>query len=258
MAGRGHDRESLTRVLEDAGCVAAADEADVLLAAAAGDAARLDDLVARRRTGEPLAWLTGHVTFCGLPVRVARGVYVPRWQSEPLARLGASLLPPAGVAVDLCTGAGAIAMVLGAAAPEAVVVGTEIDPVAAACARSNGVDVRDGNLDEPLPVELAGRVDVMTGVLPYVPTDAIHLLPRDVVAFEPIAALDGGEAGVRLLAEAVRRSARWLRPGGWLLLELGGDQVDPVGALMGSAGFAALAVMEDDDGDVRGIYGRLT
>ena len=257
MAGRSHDRDSLTGVLEDAGCVAASDEAGALLdAAAVGDAASLDELVARRCNGEPLAWLTGQVTFCGLTVGVSRGVYVPRWQSEPLAVLGARLLPPAGVAVDLGTGAGAVAMVLGAAAPGAVVLGTEIDPVAAACARANGVDAREGSLDEPLPADLGERVDVMTGVLPYVPTEAILLLPRDVAAFEPLVALDGGEGGVRLLAEAVRRSVRWLRPGGWLLLELGGDQLDAVRSLMDAAGFGALAVIEDDDGDVRGVYGR--
>ena len=255
--GRGHDRESLTGVLEGAGCIAAREEAEALLAAAAGDSDRLDDLVARRRHGEPLAWLTGHVEFCGKAVRVFPGVYVPRWQSEPLARLGAALLPPAGVAVDLCTGSGAIAMVLAGAAPRAVVVGTEIEPVAAACARSNGVDVGHGHLDEPLPVELRGTVDVMTGVLPYVPTDALQLLPRDVVAFEPRLALDGGEKGIRLLAEAVRRSVRWLRPGGWLLLELGGEQLDPVGRLMDAVGFGALGVIDDDDGDLRGICGRL-
>jgi release factor glutamine methyltransferase len=247
-------RHSLARVLADAGCVAPAEEAEALLVAAAGAPARLDELVARRCDGEPLAWLVGHADFCEMRVRVARGVYVPRQQSAALAELAARMLPPTGTAVDLCTGAGAIAMVLQRCAPAARVVGT--DPVAAACARGNGVDVRHGDLDAPLPVELEHAVDVMTGVLPYVPTGALRLLPRDVVAFEPRVALDGGERGTRLLVEAVRRSPRWLRTGGRLLLELGGDQAAVVGALMKSVGFTDVDVIHDADGDVRGIAAR--
>src|SRR5581483_8870480 len=135
--------------------------------------------------------------------------YVPRVQSEPLARRAASLLPSRGTAVDLCTGSGAIAMVLQHDAGKARVVGTEIDPVAVACARENGVEVFAGELDEPLPPELAGRVDVMTAVVPYVPSDALRVLPRDVRAFEPLVALDGGADGTHVLMEVVRRSPRW-------------------------------------------------
>jgi release factor glutamine methyltransferase len=105
----GMDRGSVIQMLTEAGCVAADEEADELLAAACGDSDVLDDLITRRRNGEPVAWLTGSVTFCGIKLFVAPGVYVPRWQTEPLARRAATLLPVAGVAVDLCTGTGAIA-----------------------------------------------------------------------------------------------------------------------------------------------------
>ena len=104
-------------MLTRAGCVAASEEADELIGAAAGDSLKLDDLVARRSRGEPIAYLTGEITFCDLRLAVEPGVYVPRWQTEPLARRAAAVLPVTGVAVDLCTGIGAIAAVLAAAVP---------------------------------------------------------------------------------------------------------------------------------------------
>ena len=251
------DRVSLTQRLIDAGCVAAHEEARELIRAAAGDPDVLDDLVARRTNGEPIAWLTGAVTFCGLELFVAPGVYVPRSQTEPLTRRAATLLPGAGVAVDLCTGVGAIAAVLAAAAPTAQVLATELDGNAVRCARRNGVEVFEGFLDDPLPKAIEHRVDVLTAVVPYVPTDSLRLLPRDVQAFEPRLALDGGPDGTDLLGEVVRRSARWLSPGGWVLLELGGDQAEPIGRLLGDCGFEGLEVMADEDGDPRAICGRL-
>ncbi len=251
------DRDSVAQRLARAGCIAAGAEADELVRAAGGDVAVLDDLVARRATGEPLAWLTGTVMFGGVELRVAPGVYVPRWQTEALARRAATLLPPGGVAADLCTGAGAIAAVLAANVPTATVVATELDPVAVHCGRRNGVDVFEGFLDEPLPPAFRHRVDVLTAVVPYVPTDSLRLLPRDVVAFEPRLALDGGTDGTGLLTEVVRRSTGWLRTGGWVLLELGGDQAGTVGRLLEKLGFDSLDVMVDEDGDPRAICARL-
>jgi release factor glutamine methyltransferase len=251
------DRESVTQILTDAGCVAPGEEADELIQAAVGDPEVLDHLVSRRAAGEPIAWLTGSVMFCGLRLFVAPGVYVPRMQTEPLARRAGALLPPGGVAVDLCTGVGAIAAVMGAAEPTTQVLATELDEKAVLCARRNGVEVFEGFLDDPLPRELESRVDVMTAVAPYVPTGSLRLLPRDVQAFEPRLALDGGVDGTDLLAEVARRSPRWLKSGGRLLLELGGDQAEPIGRLLQDTGFDGLDVMADEDGDPRGVSARL-
>jgi release factor glutamine methyltransferase len=107
-----------------------------------------------------------------------------------------------------------------------------------------------------LPPQLLGGVDVMTAVVPYVPTDELQFLPRDVLAFEPRRALDGGAGGLGQLAAVVARSTRWLRPGGWLLLEVGGDQALTVAGEMDSAGFLDIAVRNDEDGDDRAIEGR--
>jgi release factor glutamine methyltransferase len=236
--------------------VAATEEAEEL-ERSAHDAADLRRKLARRLTGEPLAWVVGNAGFCGLDVAIDPGVYVPRWQSEPLARAAARLLPDRGLAVDLCTGSGAVAMVMASARREARVVGTELDPVAARCARRNGVTTYEGWLDDPLPEEFASVVDVMTGVLPYVPRTALHLLPRDVQRFEPRLALDGGADGLDLVTVAVSRGRRWLRDGGWLLLEIGGDQVARVTAGMAECGYVDVETLLDGDGDPRGVQGRV-
>jgi len=251
------DAASVSRRLTKAGCIAADDEADELIKAASGDTALLEELVARRTTGEPIAWLTGEVVFCDIRLFVAPGVYVPRWQTEPMARRAAELVPQRGVAVDLCTGAGAIAAVLSATVRSARVVATEIDEVAARCARQNGVEVLSGFLDDPLPSKLRKTVDVLTAVVPYVPTGEFHLLPRDVQRFEPRLALDGGPDGTDLLAEVARRSTKWLRLGGWLLLEVGGSQADWIGPELLKLGFGVFEVMADDDGDVRAVCAQL-
>jgi release factor glutamine methyltransferase len=200
----------------------------------------------------------GFVTFCGLRIAVDPGVYVPRPFTEALARRAASLLPSDGVAVDLCTGSGAVAAVLGSTEPGATLLATDVDPLAVACARRNGVDARLGDLDAPLPGELRGRVDVLTAVTPYVPTDELRLLPRDVVAFEPRAALDGGVDGTMVQDRVVREAPAWLRRGGHALLELGGDQASSMAAAMDDAGFAEIRIHQDEDGDDRWIEGSCT
>ncbi len=113
------DQVSVTEVLAQAGCIAASEEAEELIRAAGGDTEVLADLVTRRTTGEPIAWLTGTLTFCGVELLIAPGVYVPRWQTEPLARRASALLPSAGIGADLCTGAGAIAAVMATTVPRA-------------------------------------------------------------------------------------------------------------------------------------------
>jgi release factor glutamine methyltransferase len=252
----GGERPLRSRVasrLAEAGCVAPLDEADELIEAADGDALRLDDLVALRVAGEPLAWVTGSARFAGHSVRVHPGVYVPRWQSEPIVRRAVELLPANGMAADLCTGSGAIAVALARARPTARVLATDIDPDACACARENGVEVFEGHLANPLPPENRGLFDVVIAVVPYVPTDQLVYLPRDVREHEPLLALDGGPGGTRVLVQAVWVGSELLRPGGALLLELGGDQAEVLGGVLTAAGFAPARLFEDDDGDVRGI-----
>jgi release factor glutamine methyltransferase len=233
--------------------VAAADEAEMLLARAAGDGALLDALVARRLAGEPLAWITGTATFCDLTVGVDAGVYVPRPHTEQLALRAAERLPPGGVAVDVCTGSGAVAMVLAARRPGARVFATDVDAGAVACATRNGVEALQGDLFAPLPANIAGTVDVVTGVVPYVPTGELGLLQRDTFTFESAVAYDGGPDGGVVLRRVIAESPRVLRPRGALLLELGGDQAGLLAPDLARQGYAEVRVLRDADGDIRGI-----
>ena len=250
------ERTHVLEALAAGGSVEPGAEADALLEAANDGAGPIDRLVARRLEGEPLPWITGWVRFCGVRVLVEPGVFVPRPQTEALVRRAVELLPADGIAVDLCAGSGAIAVVLRAERPSAKVIATDVDPVAVACARRNGVEALLGDLDEPLPAALRERVDVVTAVVPYVPTEELHLLPHDVLAHEPARALDGGPGGTALLERAARAAARWLRPGGAVLLELGGDQADELSATMAGAGLTAIRVHRDDEGRDRAIEAR--
>jgi release factor glutamine methyltransferase len=252
-----NDLESLRAVLSSAGFIAAEEEADELLACADGNPALLDSLVGRRLEGEPLAWVTGSVEFCDQAVRVDRGVYVPRMHSALLAARAGERLPEVGLAIDLCTGTGALAKVLMALRPRARVVASDIDERAVACAVANGVEAYCGDLFAPLPHGLEGRVDVVVGVVPYVPTAGMALLQRDTLAFEPSLFYDGGHDGLAVLRRALAESARFLRPGGSVLLELGGDQATALGDDLERFNYGELSVLVDEDGDARGIEATL-
>jgi release factor glutamine methyltransferase len=242
-----------TEQLRRAGCVAAEEEAAELIAFTEGGRDVLPTLIERRCQGEPLAWLVGAVQFCGLTVKLHPGVYVPRWQSEPLALAAVKHLPPTGLAVDLCTGSGAIAVVMADRRPKARVVATENEPLALACARDNDVEVYSADLSDGLPHHLVGSFDVVTAVVPYVPTGELRLLPPDTLRYEPIGALDGGHDGLVFLQRAALEAAALLRPGGVLLLELGGDEADRLAPALATHGFNEVTDLSDDEGDLRGV-----
>ena len=244
---------ALAAKLARAGCVAAGEEAIELAAAAGGDVARLRSLGERRLTGEPLAWITGRSDFGDVAVHIDPGVYVPRWQSLPLARRAVARLPDKGTAIDLCTGSGAIAAALRAERPAARIVGTDRDPRAVACARANGVEAYGGDLFTEVPEALRGKVDVVVAVVPYVPTPALEVLPRDTLRFEDPSHYDGGPDGTDVLRRVAGEAPRFLRSGGALLLELGGDQAEFLHPLLERLGYRSFETWSDEEGDVRGL-----
>lgn len=235
--------------LEAAGCVAAAEEADDVVARAP-DRSTVEAWTARRVRGEPLAWIVGGMTFCGHEIVVTPGVYVPRTQTEELARRAARLLPPGGRAADLCSGTGAVAVHLLRAAPRARVVAADIDARAAECSLRNGVPSLVADLVRGLRL---CSFELVTAVAPYVPTAHLRFLPADVQRYEPERALDGGPDGLDVARRVVLAASRLLRPGGWLLLELGGDQDASIGSALQEAGFGSPLAWYDDDGDLRGV-----
>lgn len=245
-----------------AGCVAAEEEAADYMAAAP-DAATLEAWLRRREQGEPPAWITGTTVFCGRTLHVVPGLYVPRAQTEDLAARAAARLAAGDRAVDLCTGSGAVAAHLRAEVPGAVVIGIDVEPRAAGCARRNGVPAVVADV-RALPLRMSGGprpggpagVDLVTAVAPYVPTGDLRLLPADVQRYEPRLALDGGRDGVDLVRRVVGAAGRLLRPGGWLLMEVGGRQDEVLAPDLSAAGFVDVDPWRDEDGDLRGIAAR--
>ncbi len=228
-----------------------------MIEAAGGDPALWRCWADRRRDGEPLEWLIGYTVFAGHRVRVDRGVYVPRLQTELIAQRAIETLPDTGTAADLCTGSGAIAVALRNARPNARVVATDIDASACRCAANNDVEVYQGHLAEPIPAELTGKFDVVVAVVPYVPTDEIIFLPRDVRQYEPHRALDGGIDGTEMLRQAISASTCLLHTGGSLLVELGGSQDEILAPALQAARFHLVERLVDDEGDLRGVHARL-
>lgn len=233
--------------LRAAGCVFAEDEADLLLAAARTP----DDLAAlvdRRVGGEPLEHVLGWVEFCGLRVAVDPGVFVPRRRTEFLVHQAVALAPPHPVVVDLCCGSGAVGAALAAALDVAELHAADVDPAAVRCARRNlGPDrVHEGDLYRALPADLRGRVDVLAVNAPYVPTDAIGMMPPEARDHEPLVALDGGADGLDVLRRVALGAPDWLAPGGHLLFETNGRQVPRIVDVVAEAGLTP-GVVESDE-----------
>ena len=232
--------------LRAAGCVFAEDEA-ALLIEAAPTAAALAAMVDQRAAGTPLEQVVGWAAFRGLRIAVDPGVFVPRRRTEFLVgqavALGRQAGRPRTVVVDLCCGSGALGVAVAAALPGVELHAADADPAAVACARRNlepvGGRVYEGDLDEPLPAELHGRVDLLLANVSYVPTDEVELLPGEARLHEPRAALDGGPDGLDLLRRVVALAPLWLAPGGHLLLETSDRQAAAAMAAVGAAELVA-------------------
>ncbi|CAG7618136.1 putative protein N(5)-glutamine methyltransferase [Paenibacillus allorhizosphaerae] len=217
-----HEMSSIVSRLRAAGCVFAEEEAR-LLAESARTPADLDAMVNRRAAGLPLEHIVGWAEFCGLRIAVDPGVFVPRPRTALLVRQAAALAHPGAVAVDLCCGSGALGAALAAVCDRLELHAADIDPVAVQCARRNvaafGGSVYEGDLYAPLPAALRGRVDVLIANVPYVPTEAIELLPPEARIHEARVALDGGADGLDIQRRVAVEASRWLAPGGHLLVE---------------------------------------
>lgn len=235
--------------LRAAGCVFAEDEARLLLAAAGG-AAELDAMVERRAAGLPLEHVVGWAEFRGLRIEVGAGVFVPRRRSELLVAEAARLARPGSVVLDVCCGSGALGAALAAAVPGVELHAADLDPVAVRFARRNlaraGGQVHQGDLYDPLPPALRGRVGVLLANAPYVPTAEIGLLPPEARLHEPATALDGGSDGLALQRRVIAGAPAWLAPGGHLLVETSERQAPLTVAAMAAAGLRPRLVADDD------------
>lgn len=195
--------------------------------------------------------MLGTAAFRRLELRVGPGVFIPRPETELVAERAMARLPSGATLADLCTGSGAIALSVADERPDALVVASELSPEALRWAASNldslGLQVAlfQGDLFEPLPTDLAGRLDVVVSNPPYVDPDERSILPRDVVDHEPAEALFAPERGTAVIERIADEARTWLRRDGWLVLEIGETQGEGVRKILAERGYVDVAIEQD-------------
>jgi release factor glutamine methyltransferase len=226
------------------------------------EAARLDDLVARRLRGEPIAYIVGRREFFGLDFQVGPAVLIPRPDTELIVELALERLPQnAPRLLDMGTGSGAIAVAVAHTRPDAAVTALDVSPdalaVAQANAAANGARVRFLHSSWFDALAAGDIFDVIASNPPYIAAGDDHLAQGDL-RFEPVGALTDHADGLSALRSIVNGSPRHLVPGGWLLLEHGYDQAQAVRALLADAGFTEVQSWQDLAGIERVSGGRFT
>jgi release factor glutamine methyltransferase len=200
------------------------------------------ELIRKRAEGAPVAYLVGRKEFFSIPLAVSPSVLIPRPDTEYAVVECLDVLKgrPDPLVADVGTGSGAIALAVAHQRIDARVLAIDLSPEALAVARSNAdrhqlsdrVEFFEGDLLDP--VADRGPFDVIISNPPYIPTDVIPTLEAGVRDFEPHLALDGGPDGLRVVSRLVDQAVPLLRPGGFLILEIGSDQEQPVRELVAS------------------------
>lgn len=221
------------------------------IAEAAPDEREALDLAIRRSRGEPLQYLLGTAYFRRIELEVGPGVFIPRPETELVAERAMELLPRGGTLVDLGTGSGAIALGIAHERPDATVFATEADPGAFPWAVRNRdriaprVQMFQGDLFDALPQELQGEVHVVVSNPPYVALDRKEILPIDVRDHEPERALYGGTDGMLVTNRLVTEARSWLKPGGWIVLEMSEQQQELMTKLLEGLGYEDVVIGVD-------------
>jgi release factor glutamine methyltransferase len=242
----------------------------------------LTGLVDRRIAGEPLQYVLGSWSFCGIDLLVDPRVLIPRPETEVVAQVAIAEVARRGERVgkadpwagaltayavaDLGTGSGALALALAFALPEAEVWATDADPDALHIARANvagsgtpstRVRLAEGSWFAALPDGLRGHLVLVVANPPYLAADELPGLAPEVADWEPVGALVSGPTGLEAFEEIVAAAPEWLEPGGVLVLELAPDQTGAVSELARAAGFATVEVHRDLAGRERVLVARL-
>jgi release factor glutamine methyltransferase len=220
-------------------------------------AARFEALVARRRAGEPMAYLLGVQEFHGRPFRVTPAVLIPRPETELLVELALDALRTieSPRVLELGTGSGCIAITLALERPDARVIAADASDEALAVARDSAqrLGARVDFVASYWYAAIEGRFDAIVANPPYVAAGDPHLAD---LRFEPIHALTDHGDGLGCLRAIVAGAPAHLAPAGWLLVEHGHDQAAAVRTLFGQAGFDEVRTVRDAAGIERACTGR--
>ena len=222
--------------------------------------AQLAALLARRKTGEPVAHLVGEREFWSLPLYVSAATLIPRPDTECLVEQALARLPTAACSIlDLGTGTGAIALALATERPDCTVTAVDVMPDAVTLAQRNVERLGLGNvtvLQSSWFTALENRLfALIASNPPYIDEHDPHLAQGDV-RFEPLTALVAANEGLADLDHIVTTSRQHLLPGGWLLVEHGWTQGNAVRALFSNAGYRAVATCRDYGGNERLTLGQ--
>ena len=211
---------------------------------------RLEKLLAQRRQGIPIAYLTGTREFWSLELNVSPATLIPRPETELLVEKALAHIPQDAewTIADLGTGSGAIALALAKERPRCRVIATDISPEAIDVARSNAakfnlthVEFREGNWFEPLTDM---KLDMIVSNPPYVRANDPHLEQGDV-RFEPEQALAAGPEGLDAIRQIALSAREHLNPAAWILFEHGWDQAAAIGRLLHSLGYRNIVCYPD-------------
>ena len=240
---------------------------DMNLYTTPGIEAKVTDYLARRLRGEPVAYITGAWEFYGLPMTVTPDVLIPRMDTEVLVDAAKEILVGRKMdarILDLCCGSGCIACALGHELPASKLVAVDISASALEICRRNLAANRlasrcitlqaDATAAPPLSI---GTFDLIVSNPPYIASDEIIELDSSVRDYEPIWALDGGKDGLRFYKGILKYWKSLLRPGGFILFEVGEDQAQTVKDMVLAAGFAAADTRKDSQGTERVVIGRM-
>lgn len=227
----------------------------------AGELETFRAAVGRRAKREPLQYIRGQAEFWSLPFTVSPAVLIPRSDTEVLVEEALKRIAGPGRILDVGTGSGAIAIALAHERPEASVEAVDLSAEALTVARGNAerngvtdrVAMRQGDLRQ---LQGAGY-DLVVSNPPYIPSADLAGLMPEVREFEPLLALDGGADGLSAYRLLAAQAGALLKPGGWLLLEVGIDQAAAVTELLQGAGLVEIFTRADYAGVARVVGGQL-
>lgn len=216
--------------------------------------------VGRRARREPLQYILGRTEFWSLSFEVSPAVLIPRPDTEVLVEEALARVSDPVSILDVGTGSGAIAVALAHELPGTHVQALDLSPealaVAARNARLNGVQDRVETVQGDLFDLPEGIWGLILSNPPYIPAEDIRGLMPEVRDFEPLGALDGGPDGLVCYGALARQAPQRLKPGGWLLCEVGVGQAADVEALLRAEGFEEVFSRADYAGIARVVGGR--